>query len=81
MIIISKTYPIGTGAGQYPAGTTITDSFIGLAPIGSITINAQNHNTGLSVTGDCLDFSASTVVTVNGDYLTINFSQGIKINE
>ena len=77
--INSKTYSIGTGAGQHPAGQNIVDSFIGLVSVGSITYNDQNYNTGLAQSGDDLNFSGASVTTANGTLLTVNFAESIQI--
>lgn len=77
MIIVSKIYSIGTGAGQPPAGDRLTDSLIGFAKVASITLNSQNYNQDLQQDGDCLIFTPIT--TQNDDFLTVNFEHAIVI--
>lgn len=79
--INGKSFTIGTGSGQYPEGTKLTDSFIGVVPdnVSFICINTQVYNNGFNCTGDCIDFSGVGTSTSNGDVLTVNFKEGIQI--
>lgn len=79
MIKNSHTFTIGTGNGQYPAGTTITDTLFRYANVGSIIHNQQSYNNGYAITDGTLDFNA-IITTVNGDKVTVNFETPIHIN-
>lgn len=73
---LSMNFTIGTADGEYPAGSTITDSIFEYCTISSITGYAQSYNYGFSVNKRTLNlgFAAN-----NGDKLTINFKHPVTI--
>lgn len=76
-------FNIGNTAGQYPAGTSITDSIFDLMAmhgvgIAHISYSNQNYANGWTVTGRRIDFPFTTS---NGEAVYITFGETLTIGE
>lgn len=78
MKLLNYNYTIGTTDSTYPAGTSLTDSLIGIAHIAAVQKGAQSYNDGWTVSGRTLHHGDS-FITVNGDTVTIHFQTLLEI--
>lgn len=78
MIVIALTITIGNQPGQYPAGTTVTDSLFGQAEIFSLARDSQVYMTGWRQNGSTLDMDTLPAL-INGDVVGVTFKTAITI--
>lgn len=81
--ITGLKFNIGTLEGEYPAGSSVTDSIFELASragamISSITYESQSYSRGWNLNGRRLEFS-TLFNTSNGNTIYVNFDQTISI--
>lgn len=82
MIINSYTYRIGTGLGEYPAGTQLTDSIIGLVGLDGIkglAYSNQYYNKDFDTEGNTLVYG-NAFTSANGESLTVDFKHPLTID-
>lgn len=77
--LLNYNYAIGTGDDKYPAGTSLTDSIVGIAPIASIQNGAQSYNKGFVINGRTIHYG-DLFVSEAGDVITIHFQQPLYIS-
>ena len=82
--ITGISFKIGTADGEYPMGTSITDSIFETmeragASISSMVYSNQGYAEGWTIVGRKL-FLPSTFSTFNNSTLFVNFDQAIRIS-